>query len=299
MKLLSDFDGVWTHPREEAAAQGEFLDAQLLEWMPRERREAAREWIARARRAALAEPSRYGWAPGGRLSAFADEDPFAAHSALLHYVHAHREDDETAAALVAAGAAHGFDSLETVGGQAHAHGVARVEASRGPGILPTAATAGRLMLAGDVGIVVVSNSGTDKLVRWFQHAGVRAVVHPERAPGALRLRGAARKFVLDPARSDVREFGGLAVETARPHYEEILREEMPDAVVGDVFSLDLALPLRLKRDDLAWRDVRLFWLVHDYTPSRIRREVERAAGGEVEILEGGLAQVAERLLATS
>jgi hypothetical protein len=76
-----------------------------------------------------------------------------------------------------------------------------------------------------------------------------------------------------------------------------LDEEAPDAVVGDVLSLDLSLPLHLKRTQVAWKHVRLFWLMHPYTPERMKREVARLAPGEVEMVEGGLAGVAERLLA--
>jgi hypothetical protein len=43
--------------------------------------------------------------------------------------------------------------------------------------------------------------------------------------------------------------------------------------------------------------VRLFWLVHPYTTARMRREIAQLAPGEVEAVEGGLAAVAERLLA--
>ena len=49
-------------------------------------------------------------------------------------------------------------------------GVERVEARRGPAITPEAADAGRALLAAGVEVVVVSNSGTDKLRRWFAHA---------------------------------------------------------------------------------------------------------------------------------
>ena len=295
MKLLSDFDGVWTHPREESRVQGEIVDELLIEWAPPPLREGVARWVADARRAVLADPGRYGWAPGGRLSAFADEDPFAEHRALLHYIHLHAEADPVAAALHAAVLAPGHDSLEAFGGAAHAEAVARVEATRGPGVLPAPADAGRRLLNSGVKIVVVSNSGSEKLDRWFSHAGLAHTVHPAGAPGALRLRGGARKFVLDPGRTAVTRVGALSVETARPHYESILREEAPDAVVGDVFSLDLALPLLLRRSEAGWGRVRLFWLVQDYAPVRIREELARHAP-EVEAIEDGLAGVAAALL---
>ncbi len=131
---------------------------------------------------------------------------------------------------------------------------------------------------------------------------------PERFARGFRLRftraggganrGDARKFAFDPAGSEIAAYGALRIETRRPQYEAILREELPDAVVGDVFSLDLSLSLALKRREPAWRHVRLFWIVRDDTPLRIRREVERAMGGEMECAETGFAGVAAALLAS-
>lgn len=295
MRLLSDFDGVWTHPREEAAAQAAVLDGCLIDWAGPARRDEARAAVERMRHEVRANPQTYGWAPGGRLSTFGDEDPFAEHSAVLHYLHLHAGDDPLLAALRDAVLANGHESLEAFGGWCHREGVQRVEGARGPAILAPAADAGRALLTRGIEIVLVSNSGTDKLVRWFSHAGVPNTVHPERPAGSLWLRGGARKFVLEPGRSDILTLGGLAIETRRPHYEEILREELPQAVVGDVFSLDLALPLALKRREAAWRDVRLFWLARDYASPMVRRALA-AQAPEVEIVEDGLEGVAARLM---
>ena len=295
MKLLSDFDGVWTYPDAEGTAHGEALDTALVELAPEPERVQVRAWIASARRAIRAEPERWGWVSAGRLSAFADEDPFTEHGALLHYLDEQRAADPVAASLVS-GIERAGVALEAFGGQAHVRGVQAVEARRGPGIVAPAAAAGRALLAAGIEVVVVSNSGTEKLQRWFAHAGVPASVHPERSARALRLRGSARKFVLAAGAGEPLAVAGAHVDVARPDYARVLAAEAPDAVVGDVFSLDLALPLALKRRDPAWRSVRLFWLVHPYTPERMRRVIARLPAGEVEEVQGGLAAVAERLL---
>lgn len=296
MKLVSDFDGVWTFPEDESRAQGEALDAALIDALPTGERDAAAAWIRDGRSAATAEPTRYGWAPGGRLSCFGDEDPFAFHSGFLHYLGARAGDGDPMAVRLrdAIVAEHG--SIDRFGGWSHAEGVRRVAETRGPGVLPAAARAGRALLDGGIEVVVVSNSGTDKLAKWFDHAGVPHTVHPERKPGALRLRGSGRKFILDGERAEPIEIGQAWIETARPHYEEALRDEKPDAVVGDVFSLDLALPLALKRREKPFANMRLFWLIQPYTPPWLREAVAASAGGEVEEVSGGLAGVAERVL---
>ena len=294
MKLLSDFDGVWTYPTEEGLAHGAALDAALEGLVGESERAGVRAWVARARAAVRAEPTRWGWSSAGRISAFADEDPFTEHGALLHHLDDRRADDPLAARLAAAIETRGV-TLDAFGGQCHVSGVQAVEARRGPGITGEAAGAGRTLLARGVEIVVVSNSGTEKLARWFAHAGVPAAVHPAQAHRSLRLRGSARKFVLAPGAGERLAVGGVGVDVARPDYEKVLREERPDAVVGDVFSLDLALPLALKRRDPGWRRVRLFWLVQPYTSERMRRLIAGLPAGEVESVEGGLAGLAEKL----
>lgn len=291
MKLVSDFDGVWTLPHDEAEAQGLVLEEALAGWCG----ERTAAWVREARAAIAATPATYGWAPGGRLSAFSDEDPFAAHSALLHYIHMRQGDDEFAKTLAEAVAAGGHSGLDAFGGWSHAEGVKRVAATRGPGVLADSASAGRRMLEAGVEVVVVSNSGTDKLAQWLGHAGLPVTVHPENKPGAMRLRGSARKFVLDPEREDFLKLGALKIDVARPAYEAILRDEMPDAVVGDVFSLDLALPLALKRREKEFAKMRLFWLVRDYTPRWLSDAITAETRGEVECIEGGLGGVAEAL----
>jgi hypothetical protein len=300
MKLLSDFDGVWTDPAREGTAQGEILERTLLALGPPENRDARETWIAQARETIRREPQRYGWAPGGkRISAYSDEDPFARQSALLHYlaVNAENGSDPIAAGMVASLSSQGFSSVDALGGQSHASAVEHVEAERGPAILPEAAQVARGMLARGDEIVVVSNSTTDKLVRWFGHADLPFTVHPERRDGAIRLRGGARKFVLDPGREEMLDLRGVRIDVARPHYAEVLDEERPEAVVGDVVSLDLALPLSWKRTRPEWRGVRLWWLLRPYAPKWLEAFVYVAARGEIELIRGGLEAIPDLALA--
>jgi len=295
MKLLSDFDGVWTSSDQEGIANGAALDAALEDMLGEEDREPVRAWVARARAALRAEPTRWGWSTAGRISAFADEDPFTEHGALLHYLDAARSSDPLASRLAAA-VEEREGSLGALGGRAHLVGVRAVEARRGPAITADAARAGRELLAGGIEVVVVSNSGTEKLKRWFDHAGLPNRIHPDHADGTIRLRGSARKFVLAPEGADTFAAGGISVDVARPHYEAVLREERPDAIVGDVYSLDIALPLALKRREPEWRKLRLFWLLQPYSPERVRRGLGTLQEGDVETIQGGLPGVADRLL---
>lgn len=295
MRLLSDFDGVWTDPLREGVAQGTLLEKTVREWAAADGRAGVDAWFAAAQREAAEAPTRYGWLSDGRLSAFADEDPFVLHSALLHVLHSRVGMDALADWYVARVRQAGHDGLDVFGGVMHYAAVAQVEAERGPAILSDAVAAGQRMLATGVDIVVVSNSVSAKLERWFGAAGMRYTLDPERASGALRLRGGARKFVLDGASQRLR-LGGLDFEVGRPHYRAVFDAERPDAVVGDVFSLDLALPLWLRRHVSGFERLRLFWLKRSYTP-RWLLDVVAAEAPEVELLDDGLGGVAERSLA--
>ena len=294
MKLVSDFDGVWTYPDAEAEAQGRILDAMLEGALPEELRDRGREWIGAARAAVAATPRRWGWRANGTMSAFGDEDPFTAHNGLLHYVEEAAASDPVARAVLDGFAARGA-RFDDAGGESHARGVASVVAARGPAMAPGAAEAGRGLLDAGVEVVVVSNSPNEKLAEWFGSAGIATRPHPERAERTFRLRGRSRKFEIDPGRSESLRLGDLTIETARPVYERVLREERPDAVIGDVFSLDVALPLRLKRTEPEWGALRVLWLMQPYTPRWLRAAVEWHAGGEVECIEGGLAGLAAGL----
>lgn len=278
----------------EATVQGEILEERLLAALPTESRVRAAAWLAAARAEVAAEPARCGWVSAGRVSAFGDEDPFIAHNALLARIAAGVLNDPVAASLREAVRAAGFDTLDAFGEFTHREAVARIERARGPAILPEAAAAGRALLARGHELVVASNSPPEKLRRWFGHAGLPCTLHPARGRASIRVRGSARKYELSAMARDPLMLGELAVAVDRPIYDRILGEERPDAVVGDVFSLDLALPLHLRRNDPEFPGLELFWLIRPYTPEWLAREVA-AHAPEVAPIEGGLTAVATRL----
>lgn len=77
MKIVSDFDGVFTNPVGEAAAIFEdFIMASESQ------AGLSREAVLNVRARQSAEPWKHGWPDAGRVSAFCDEDPFIALIAL-------------------------------------------------------------------------------------------------------------------------------------------------------------------------------------------------------------------------
>jgi hypothetical protein len=115
----------------------------------------------------------------------------------------------------------------------------------GHDLLPSAtAVLAALLEVADV--VFCTNFTPDAVARSWVPRGF-SFSGPDATPG-LSLRGEARKQVLtgDPKRT--LPFGERPVAVDRSHYRAALEAEAPDVVVGDVFSLDLALPLTMRAD---------------------------------------------------
>ena len=70
-------------------------------------------------------------------------------------------------------------------------------------------------------------------------------------------------------------------------------EHLPTGVGLGPNSL-CALPLAMRRGTAGWERLRLFWLMHPYTPDWLK-DVVRHHAPEVEAVEGGLAGLAELL----
>ena len=75
VKILSDFDGVWTDQAFEAQNVKLFLAAEAAR-LAHIAADAAHEHFARFERTVKSSPHLYGWAPDGRITAYVDEDPF-------------------------------------------------------------------------------------------------------------------------------------------------------------------------------------------------------------------------------
>jgi len=289
VKILSDFDGVWTDPTHEADAV-ELGLAEELAALAGFEVERVRHDLAHCRRAALAEPERHGWELDGRITAYCDEDAFLAVSGIASYL------TESAcevcapyrAALGAADAPSFMQLADRV--------FKRLGARPGVGeLLPSAVRVLTRLEELGVDLVVVSNSDTEKLVRLFDDVGVGAATD---GSARVRVRGAAMKWRLGDAPERL-AFGERSVDVDRPWYRAIIEEEAPDLIVGDVFSLDLALPysMRAKGEAAAPRT-----LVHRPPAAPTAWVAEHLASGRIDAVAPtlpDLVRVVERELAHS
>ena len=278
MKILSDFDGVMTDQGEEAQYQRRLFCEQLARVSDRGDG-AVTALIERAEAELLARPSAHGWWSGGRLAAYADEDLFIRLIGVASCLDGWADQgDVEVASLRRRLADDGLATFQDLSNWSYARMVEHTRLGATAPLDPVVSDVlGRLMAAGHQ-VVVVSNSSTDRVIDILRTAALDPRGHDEDAGAPLRVRGGARKFELGEAPEPF-EVGGLRFDAARPRYREILEQEQPAAVIGDVFSLDLALPLHLAITAPGrFGGLRLLLRTRSYTPAWSRGLFEAGHG---------------------
>jgi len=238
IRIVSDFDGVFTNQDAEAAAVGAFQLSTVAGAVgdadaAREQVEAARAWVR-------SHPGTAGWVSAGVLTCYADEDPYVFHEAVAERLYATAPRDVREAL-----AARGHLDHEVFATHCFHNGTEGWRNENPTHLEPDAVGALRELLAEGVEVVVVSNSSTHRVESILTDRGTA-----DFGPG-LRLRGSAKKYVVTPDRPEAvpeaAQFGGRRVRLRRGIYFDILQEEKPDVLIGDVLSLDLSLPHALSR----------------------------------------------------
>jgi len=285
-KILSDFDGVWTDQANEAAAVRRFAIDELSRIceVPRER--AADEYAAFVEHV-TATPHEHGWAPDGRISAYVDEDPLCESSAVCRWLAI--ADDPRAVRIRAALAEAGFAEVVAFSEHLFHGGVAVFRTEHPPWIVPDARAMLDALHERGAEVVVVSNSASDKLVAFFAAAGIDA---SEDEGHELRVRGSAGKWKLGG--HDTISVAGRSIFVDRPLYRTLVADEAPDLIIGDVFSLDLAMPHVMRTAGHAGAPRLLALRRHPHTPSWV---LERRADGAIDAVVdrvGDLAAMIDR-----
>ncbi len=277
LKILSDFDGVWTNQGPEAAL--------LLDWMMAKLGELANIPLGQAKEELTAlcstmkrAPHEHGWAPDGRLSAYLDEDPLVESSALARALSV--GTDEVSRRYATAVADAGFASMSAFSEFCFRTATESFRDDHPPCIVPGAADLLEAIEDAGAELVIISNSGADKIGRWFQSAGVDA---GEGEGHALRLRGSAMKWFLGATDESI-EVAGRKIHIDRPKYRAAIEAENPDLIIGDVFSLDLAMPHMLRARGVPAAPSTLVLRQHPHTPSWVTHN--RADGAIDHIVDG-------------
>lgn len=143
-----------------------------------------------------------------------------------------------------------------------------------------------------VEIIVASNSKTEKIKYLFGKADVNVSDETSSERNGVHARGDAMKFVIDKEFTDLPEYlevnENYKVPIRRSSYYKILSEEKPDFVIGDVFSLDIALPLYLRMNDSSFQNLKVIQKVQPYTPDWIKNFLSLAKFKGIAYLAGSV-----------
>lgn len=281
LHLLSDFDGVWTEPTRELQAVHDTVIGELARLAGCDRA-AMEDAYAGFAEQVLRQPEQHGWRIDGKLSSYVDEDVFAMPTAVGQWLDAAPGADERRLrARILDEWPAVIDFLDDC-----YHGTcSRFRETHPHDLTRGAERVLRWLLDQGVTICFATNAPAEKVIDWFAHYRIEVADarHTSREECRLRVFGRAGKQWLGESGATV-EVGGRAVQVDRPQYRAILEQERPDAVVGDVFSLDLALPAWLRREGLAGAPQAIGLMHLRHTPDWVRAALGGGPDGWVDWL---------------
>lgn len=269
VSLLTDFDGVWTDPARELQAVSGYLTGELarLGGLAPER---AVELYQRFRDGVRAHPAEHGWRIDGRLVSFVDEDVFAEPTAVGQWIERAPCADSRRLRAAILGA---HESVNAFLDHCYHSTCARFREEVPHDLARGAERVLAWFLREGVPVVFASNAPFEKVAGWFACHGLAVADARATEPGAAPLRAYGRAGKQWLGGRATLTTGGREVPVDRPQYRAILERERPTLVVGDVFSLDLALPLALRRAGAPGAPEALGVMHLEHTPRWVLDEV--------------------------
>jgi len=279
LKLLSDFDGVWTNQETEARYVRDYLIKKISE-LTGDSTDTVKNLIRDCKKDMDTAPYDYGWFNNGSVAAYYQEDPFGDNNAILDYIN--RSGSNKSYSNFKQHLAQIKDAIlnkahKTLAEFSNDCFIKATTQFKLEGKLRPVETAGDVVKELNslgVEIVVVSNSKTEKIEHLFFKAGQKTTNDSVLKRGKLHARGDAKKFIIDSSYSALPEFLEITnkykIPLRRSNYHKILMEEKPDYVIGDVFSLDLALPLYLRMHDKSFGKLKVIQRVQKHTPNWVK-----------------------------
>jgi hypothetical protein len=260
MRIVMDFDGVYTDPTEEGEACSKNFQEKIISFglkdVGLDTFEKVDSWLGELRARQASRPFSFGWRSEGRVSAFTFEDPFIRNIGMADFLDylASEGDEKAKAVLKQLKAKDKMDSFGALSEWAfHQLAIKKRPDMGAKRWVEQAISKGHE-------VIIVSNSATQKIEEFLDQNHFANGARPQ-------VRGGARKFGLGKKANLIKLGEGLSADTDRPIYEEALMELKPDAVIGDVFSLDLTLPIRLKREGKLPFKWGIFYRHREYTPT--------------------------------
>ncbi|HEY3250961.1 MAG TPA: hypothetical protein VGK25_07570 [Ignavibacteria bacterium] len=280
IKLISDFDGVWTNQETEAEYVRNFIINKICElcsFKPDEVKNILNECIKNMNKT----PYDFGWTFENSIACYYGEDPFGDNNAIFDFINksasksSYSNYKQNLAKIKEAVLTRTKNkSLADFSNECFIKSTTqfKLEGKLRP-VLSAEAVIKELNHNG-VEVVIASNSKTDKIEHLFLKAGHKVTNEKSIRRGRLHAIGNAQKYVIDPSFKEVPEklmiTKRFQPELRRKNYYNILFEEKPDYVLGDVFSLDLALPVYLRLNNPQFNKMKVIQKVHPHTPDWVK-----------------------------
>ncbi len=272
IKLISDFDGIWTNQDIEAEYVRDYIVNTLSELTGFDSQKTI-SILNECRKEMNKKPYRFGWFNNDKIAVYFNEDPFGDNNAIFDFINRLSTDDtdfKKMLTVLKESVLKKYTSLADFSQECFMKSTKKFkdECKLNP-VISTKKIVDELNSL-DTEIIVASNSSTEKIKYLFSKADVSVTDELSAARGSVHARGGAGKFVIDNSFSVIPEYLEInsvyKVALRRSSYHKILSDEKPDYVIGDVFSLDLALPLYLRMNDKSYSDLKVIQRVQKYTP---------------------------------
>ena len=267
--ILSDFDGVWTEPARELERVKGFLGRELARLSGCPETKAASD-LQDFSVAVHSNPSAYGWQIEGRFSSYVDEDYFAIPTALGQWID---EAKDEVSANYREAVLDEFSSVLKFLDHCYHTTCTRFREEVSHDFTPGVTAILNWLKDQGVRLTFVSNAPLEKIEAWFKAIGFDIQNARESSAGRdfLRVYGRAGKQLLSDS-PVTKEIHDRRVAVDRPFYEDILKQEQADFVLGDVFSLDLALPFHLREEGKSGAPLALGMMDLPHTPGWVRQQ---------------------------
>ncbi|MCI0449557.1 MAG: hypothetical protein L0Y79_07205 [Chlorobi bacterium] len=279
VKLVSDFDGVWTQQESEAEYIWNYIINRLSQ-LTGDTPKIINSLLEEAKRDMDKSTHEYGWFSNGSIAAYYGEDPFGDINATFDYINrvgrksSHSNFKQKLANIKDAVESWEKKTLEEFSKECFDKAATQFKLE---GKLKPDSSAGKVVRelnAKGVEIVIAADWKTEKIEHLFLKAEHKATNEQQPKRGRLHARGNAKKFVIDNSYTKLPEFMEITdkykVNLRRGSYHKILLDEKPDYVLGDAFSPDLALPLYLRMKDRSFRHMKVIQKLQPHTPKWVK-----------------------------
>lgn len=279
IKLVSDFDGIWTNQESEAEYVWKYILNKLSGLTGLSENDIS-EFLSAVKEEMLKAPYKYGWMNGGNTACFFGEDPFGDNNAIFDFIgrkYTSDGEDDLTLQIKKIGKSileSGYDNFDKFANDCFFESTGKFKEEGKLNPCPEAKEVLEKLFKMNVDVVVASNSKTQKIEHLFSKMGYKMTNEESQERGALHARGNSMKFVIHNDYTSLPEFLNInehyKVPLRRKSYHEVLKDEKPDYVIGDVFSLDVALPLYLRMNETEFSNLKVIQKIQSHTPDWVK-----------------------------